>query len=118
MSVPRTVAQVIDQHVSLELESLDRVYLNVYQPLLQTPRRVFHFLREHHGQGAVSSHRMRDITQRFIRGIEQYARQHDVPVLQPLRLVPRRVQVLRPFQEQPANPLEHRLLHRICQLAV
>lgn len=81
MSVPRTVAEVIDQHVTLELESLDRVYLNVYQPRLQIPRAVFHFLREHHGQGAVSSHRMRDITQRFIRGIEDYAKQHDVPVI-------------------------------------
>src|SRR6516165_7683298 len=30
MSLPRTVAEVIDHHVTLELESLDRVYLNVY----------------------------------------------------------------------------------------
>jgi hypothetical protein len=52
MSVPRTVAEVIDQHVTLELESLDRVYLNVYQPRLQTPRAAFLFLREHYGQGA------------------------------------------------------------------
>ena len=32
MSLPRTVADVIDQHVTLELEALDRVYLNAYQP--------------------------------------------------------------------------------------
>lgn len=81
MSVPRTVAEVIHRHVTLELESLDRVYLNVYQPRLQIPRAVFHFLREHHGQGAVSSHRMRDITQRFIREIEAYAKHHEVPVI-------------------------------------
>ena len=36
MSLPRTVADVIASHVTLELESLDRVYLNVYQPKLQT----------------------------------------------------------------------------------
>jgi hypothetical protein len=47
MSLPRTVAEVIDHHVTLELESLDRVYLNVYQPQLQTARAVFHFLRDH-----------------------------------------------------------------------
>src|SRR5579885_2693011 len=34
MSLPRTVAEVIDHQVTLELESLDRVYLNVYQPQL------------------------------------------------------------------------------------
>jgi hypothetical protein len=55
--------------------------LNVYQPRLQIPKGVFHFLREHHGQGAVSSHRMRDITQRFIGEIETYAKQHDVPLI-------------------------------------
>jgi hypothetical protein len=34
MSLPRTVADVIDSHVTLELEFLDRLYLNVYQPKL------------------------------------------------------------------------------------
>ena len=81
MSVPRTVAEVIDLHVTLELESLDRVYLNVYQPKLQTPRAVFYFLREHYGEGAVSSHKMRDISQRFLRGIDDYARSHDIPII-------------------------------------
>lgn len=51
MSLPLTVAEVIDDHVTLELESLDRVYLNVYQPELQTPRAVFQFLRTQFGQG-------------------------------------------------------------------
>ena len=32
MSLPRTVADVIASHVTLELDSLDRVYLYVYQP--------------------------------------------------------------------------------------
>jgi len=59
MSLPRTVADVINQHVTLELESLDRVYLNVYQPKLQTPRAMYYFLREFYGQGAVSSQKMK-----------------------------------------------------------
>ena len=50
MSLPCTVADVIASHVTLEVESLDRVYLNVYQPKLQTPRAVFYFLREHYGK--------------------------------------------------------------------
>jgi hypothetical protein len=48
MSVPRTVAAVIRQHVTLEVEGIDRMYLNIYQPNLQSekqgPRRP--------GQGA------------------------------------------------------------------
>ena len=35
MSLPRTVADVLSQHVTLEVESIDRMYLNVYQPRLQ-----------------------------------------------------------------------------------
>ena len=30
MSLPQTVADVIDRHVTFELESIDRMYLNVY----------------------------------------------------------------------------------------
>ena len=32
MSVPRSVAEVLKQHVTLEVEGIDRMYLNVYQP--------------------------------------------------------------------------------------
>ena len=81
MSLPRTVAEVIDNHVTLELESLDRVYLNVYQPQLQTPRAVFQFLRERYGQGAVSSHQMKEITERFLKGIDRYAQDYQVPII-------------------------------------
>src|SRR5438552_12790423 len=35
MSIPRSVADVIQNHVTLEVEGIDRMYLNVYQPKLQ-----------------------------------------------------------------------------------
>ena len=35
MSLPRNVAEVISEHVTLELECIDRMYLNLYQPMLQ-----------------------------------------------------------------------------------
>jgi len=35
MSVPRTVAEVVAKHVTLEVEGIDRMYLNVYVPQLQ-----------------------------------------------------------------------------------
>src|SRR5439155_5732581 len=40
MSLPRTVAAVLKNHVTLEVESIDRMYLNVYVPLLQTDSAV------------------------------------------------------------------------------
>jgi hypothetical protein len=81
MSWPRTVAEVIKHHVVLELESLDRVYLNVYQPELQTPRAVFQFLRDHYGRGSVSSHQMKEISDRFLRSIDRFALDQDIPII-------------------------------------
>jgi ABC-type transport system involved in cytochrome bd biosynthesis fused ATPase/permease subunit len=36
MSIPRSVAEVLREHVVLEVEALDRMYLNVYVPHLQS----------------------------------------------------------------------------------
>jgi len=40
MSVPRTVAEVLKEHVTLEVEGIDRMYLNVYVPQLQREQGV------------------------------------------------------------------------------
>ena len=36
MSIPRSVAEVLREHVVLEVEAIDRMYLNVYVPHLQS----------------------------------------------------------------------------------
>ena len=35
MTVARSVADVLTEHVRFEVECIDRMYLNVYQPKLQ-----------------------------------------------------------------------------------
>ena len=35
MSVSRSVAEILSEHVTLEIEGIDRMYLNVYVPALQ-----------------------------------------------------------------------------------
>jgi hypothetical protein len=40
MSIPRSVAAVIRHHVTLEVEGTDCLYLNVYQPKLQTEKQL------------------------------------------------------------------------------
>jgi hypothetical protein len=81
MSLPRTVADVIRGHVTLELECIDRLYLNVYQPSLQRERDVFRFLRDHRGQGAVSSRCFQAMTQTFVQAIDAFAEQQQIPVV-------------------------------------
>ena len=50
MSVPASVADVIGKHVVFETESIDRMYLNVSQPILQTGGGVSFFFRKHRGE--------------------------------------------------------------------
>ena len=55
MSIARSVAKVLRDHVVLELEAIDRMYLNVYVPHLQTVGAVVGYLRVHRGQRFAST---------------------------------------------------------------
>jgi hypothetical protein len=81
MSVPRTVAEVIRRHVTLEVEGIDRLYLNVYQPKLQCERGVASFFRFHRGHNFVSSVLMEPISKGFVRALEAFAQEHDIPLI-------------------------------------
>ncbi len=37
MTIPRSVSEVLSQHVTLEIEGIDRLYLNLYVPRFQRP---------------------------------------------------------------------------------
>jgi hypothetical protein len=80
MSVPRTVAEVIGEHVTLEVEGIDRMYLNVYQPKLQHDRGVITFFRYHRQQPVVSSALMEPISTAFIKNLEAFAQENDIPL--------------------------------------
>lgn len=44
-----TVNDVLDGHVALDIQCLDRIYLNTYVPTLQTSAQVVAFLTRHLG---------------------------------------------------------------------
>jgi len=81
MSIPRTVADVLRQHVTLEVEGIDRMYLNVYVPALQRAGGVASFFRFHLGNRFASSALMDPITKAFLAHMEQFAKQEEVPVV-------------------------------------
>ncbi|HKB36824.1 MAG TPA: hypothetical protein VKD72_10235 [Gemmataceae bacterium] len=81
MSVPRTVADVLRQHVTLEVEGIDRMYLNVYQPRLQCEGQVAAFFRRHRGHTFASSALMDPMTKAFIASVEDFTRQQQVPLI-------------------------------------
>jgi hypothetical protein len=71
---PRTVVEVLDSHVTLEVESIDRMYLNVYVPYLQREGGVATFFRNHRGQPFVSSALMDPISKAFVAEIHRFVR--------------------------------------------
>ncbi len=81
MSVPPSVASVLGEHVTLEVESIDRMYLNVYVPKLQHVLGVVGFFREQRGAKVVSSVLMEPMTAAFVTSIERFAKQQRVPLI-------------------------------------
>jgi len=58
--------------VVLELEAIDRMYLNVYVPHLQTGRSVAGYLQVHRGQRFASTTAVVPMSEAFVRNIEQF----------------------------------------------
>jgi len=82
MSVARSVADVLKEHVTLEVEGIDRMYLNVYVPQLQREGGVASFFRVHRGHAFASSVLMDPISKSFIAALERFAQQEGIPVVQ------------------------------------
>jgi hypothetical protein len=81
MNEPRTVADVLGEHVTLELASIDRLYLNVYIPKLQHVLGVVGFFKEQRAAKVVSSALMEPMTTAFVTSIERFAKQQGVPLI-------------------------------------
>jgi hypothetical protein len=81
MSVARSVAEVLERHVTLEVECIDRMYLNVYVPLLQSEGGVAYFFREQRGQRFPSSSLMAPMTRDFVASIERFAEEEGIEVV-------------------------------------
>src|SRR3954471_23611632 len=82
MSVSRSVAEVLADHVTLEVEGIDRMYLNIYVPGLQREQGVVRFFRFHRGHQFVSSALMDPISKSFVAALEEYAQREKIPIVQ------------------------------------
>lgn len=81
MMIPRSVADVLDKHVTLEVECIDRMYLNVYVPKLQFVNGVVSFIRNHRGHRFASSALLEPISREFTAGIHRLVKDQDVPLV-------------------------------------
>jgi hypothetical protein len=81
MTVPRSVADVLTDHVRFEIECIDRMYLNVFIPELQRTGQVAGYLMRHRGFPIASTALVASMSREFVSAIRAYAKVHDVPVV-------------------------------------
>src|SRR5579862_1552509 len=81
MIIPTSLTTILKDHVTLELESIDRMYLNVYVPRLQTEAGVASFFKKHRGALFASSALMEPMSNAFRKAIDAFTERSRVPFL-------------------------------------
>src|SRR5258708_40249155 len=82
MTLPRSAADVINDHVVFEIESIDRAYCNLYVPRLQRELGVVGFVREHLGMPVASTAALADKTEAFYAAVRRSAGQQGIPIVE------------------------------------
>ena len=72
MTLPRTVADVLADHVRFEIEAIDRLYLNVWQPRLAYGGGVAGFFTSHRGYAYASTALMDPMSKAFVADIHHF----------------------------------------------
>jgi hypothetical protein len=72
MTLPRSAADVLSGHVVFEVESIDRMYLNVWQPRLQHGAGAAAFFTSHRGHAYASTALMDPMTKAFVADIHHF----------------------------------------------
>ena len=81
MTLPRSVADVLSDHVVFELESIDRLYCNLYVPQLQRAEGIVGFIRGHLGQPIASTAVIAPMSRDFVTRLRGFADQRGIPCI-------------------------------------
>jgi hypothetical protein len=79
--IAQNVADILKDHVKLSVEGIDRMYLNVYVPRLQSELGVVGFFRDHRGQPLPSAALMSPMSRGFVAALEKFVVSQDVPLV-------------------------------------
>jgi hypothetical protein len=96
------VNDVLDGHVVLDLECLDRIYLNAYVPMLQVGGQVVSFLTQHLGNPIPSPATFEKIGLAFRKAMAEFARDDHIPVVR-FGKADRKLEVMRPYLDAQAR---------------
>src|SRR5205807_8693925 len=77
----QSVADILSRHVTLSVEAIDRMYLNVFVPGLQYEQGIVRFFRAHRGQPLPSAALMAPMTRSFVTKLEGFVAQQAIPLV-------------------------------------
>ena len=75
------INELLEGHVTLEVECIDRLYLNGYLPSLATAGGLVHFLTEHLGKPIPSPALLGQMTQAWVVAVKALASEQGIPVV-------------------------------------
>lgn len=79
MTLPRSAGDVLSDHVVFELESIDRMYMNLYVPQLQRVEGVLGFIHGHLGRPIASTSVIAPMSRDFTARLAGFADRHGIP---------------------------------------
>ena len=103
MAGAANVNDLLEGHVTLDLECLDRVYLNAYVPKLQVSGQVVTFLCQHLGNPVPSPALFNKIGTAFRRAVTDYAEANDIPMVR-FKKGDRKADVMKPYLAKATRP--------------
>ncbi len=103
------INDVLDGHVVLDLDCLDRIYLNAYVPNLQVAGQVVQFLTGHLGNPVPSPALFERMGNRFREAVRAFAERQAIPILRlkkpdRSRWDDRKLDHVRPYLERASAP--------------
>ena len=103
MAAVVNINDLLDDHVILSLECLDRIYLNAYVPNLQTPGQVVVFMRDHLKMPIPSPAVMEKMGNRFRKAVDAFAADHGIPIVR-FKKGDRHIDIMQPYLDAPTAP--------------
>jgi hypothetical protein len=97
------VNEILDGHVVLDLECLDRIYLNAYVPTLQVGGQVVTFFSQHRNQPIASPVLFQKMGEAFRQAVATFAKRHQIPVIR-FGKRDRQIDVIQPYFEAATEP--------------
>ena len=103
MATVGNVNEILDGHIVLDLECLDRIYLNAYVPNLQVSGQVVTFFSQHRNQPIASPALIQKMGETFRLAVANFAKRHQIPVIR-FGKRDRQIDVIQPYFKAATQP--------------